>query len=209
MYLFRESLPKLSGNIRFLHAAPSAPNVDIKVDEKLIGKNIAFSDITKYLNLTPGKHTIKINLSSDDGNSLLNESYEIAPSSYITAAIVLLESTLTILFIKDSNSNGGPDTSFLRFMNLSPSSPLLSLSLPTGDILFNSVEYLETTGYYPLSPGIYNLVVSASGASGLNKYIKNLHLVPGEFLTIYIIGQIHIAPQLGYISVIDGTNNLK
>ena len=75
---------------------------------------------------------------------------EIVPNTTTTICLVLLESTLQLLTLKDGSPAIPSNESYLRFINLSPDAPLLTLSLPNGDTLFNSVEYLETTGYYPL-----------------------------------------------------------
>ena len=88
-------------------------------------------------------------------------------------------------------------------INLSPNSPLLSLSLPNNIELFNSVEYLETTGYYMLSSGIYNLQVTVASDQSITKYIKNISLYNGNFYTIYIIGLFNDTPQLGYLLTVD------
>ena len=88
-------------------------------------------------------------------------------------------------------------------MNLSQTAPLLNLNLPNGIQLFNSVEYLETTGYYTTSPGIYNFTVEASGGTAINKNIKNLTLEGGKLYTIYILGVFEGEPPLGYLFVED------
>lgn len=93
---------------------------------------------------------------------------------------------------------------FLRFIHLSPNSPLISLSLSNDEILFNNVEYLETTGYYPLSPAIYDFKVTFSSFAGLIKYINDKKLTNGRFYTIYIIGLLNKEPKLGYLLVEDG-----
>lgn len=204
MYLFRDNLPNLKGNLRFIHAIPNAPSVDIYGNGVLLGENVAFSDISKYTELAPGIYDIELFKAGTYDSPLFKENYEVIPNSYYTICIILLEGSIAFLSLKDASSFTTSETSFLRFIHLSPTAPLLSLSLSTGDVLFNSVEYLETTGYYPLSSGIYNFLVSASGASALNKYIKNFSLKPGVFNTIYIIGQLTGTPQLGYISTSDG-----
>ena len=94
-------------------------------------------------------------------------------------------------------------STFLRFMNLSPNSPLLSLSLPNNTELFNSVEYLETTGYYMISSGIYNLQVTIASDESVKKYINNISFDNGNFYTIYIIGLFNDTPKLGYLLTVD------
>ena len=69
-----------------------------------------------------------------------------------------------------------------------------------------NVEYLETTGYYPVSPAIYDFKVTLSSFSGLYKYINDKKLENGRFYTIYIIGLLNGNPELGYLLVEDGVD---
>ena len=105
--------------------------------------------------------------------------------------------------MKDDNVPVIKTLAFLRFINLSPNAPLLSLSLPNGTVLFNGAEYLETTGYYQVSSGIYNFEVLLGSSEVTAKYIKNLTLDGNKFYTIYIIGLFNDKPPLGYLFVED------
>ena len=64
--------------------------------------------------------------------------------------------------------------------------------------------YLETTGYYPLSPGIYNFTLSLSGATSISRTLSNVSLIPGEFETLYVVGVLNGEPEVGYILTRDG-----
>ena len=80
---------------------------------------------------------------------------------------------------------------------------MLSLALPNGVTLFNQAEYLETTGYYPLSAGIYNFEVLLGSSQVTTKFIKNITLDVSRFYTIYIIGLFNDKPPIGYLFVDD------
>ena len=101
--------------------------------------------------------------------------------------------------LKDDNVPVTKSQAYLRFINLSHNSPLLTLSLPNNFILFNEAEYLETTSYYQLSPGIYNFEVLFASSDVTAKYIKNITLVGGKFYTIYILGVFNGKLVIGYL----------
>lgn len=189
----------MKGKIRILHAAAGAQAVDIYVDGKITVSNLNFSEITKYQEITPGKHEFKIFPAGKSTTPLFVDTYEIIPNEIITMSAVLLESTLTLFALKDNAPKGTNTLSFLRFINFSPNAPLLTLSLPEGDILFNGVEYLETTGFYPLSAGLYNFVMTATNDASFKKFINNIELEEGSDHTIFIIGLVDDKPRLGFI----------
>ena len=187
-------MPNLQSKIRFLHAIPTAPAVDIYLSGDVLGKNLKFSDITCYESISPGKYELP----------LISKDIDILPNTTSTVNIITLSEAIDIFVLNDANIKGEITSCFLRFIHLSPNAPLLSLSLPNDINLFGNVEYLETTGYYPLSPAIYDFKVSFSGSSGLYKYINNSTLKNGKFYTIYIIGLLNKTPTLGYLLLEDG-----
>ncbi len=202
--LFRQNLPNLQSKIRFLHGVPSAPNVDIYLSGMLMGRDLAFSDITCYENIAPGNYEIQLYKSGSYDKPLITRNIDILPNSSSTVSIVTLGGGITFFTLNDANVQGNITSCFLRFIHLSPNAPLISLSLSNETILFGSVEYLETTGYYPLSPAIYDFRVSFSSLAGLYKYINDKKLENGKFYTIYIIGLLNRNPRLGYLLVEDG-----
>ena len=204
MFMLRETLPDLKSKIRFIHAVPGAPSVDIYSQGVLLKSNLSFGDLSEYVELSPGDYTLDLYPSGTYATALFSSNLTIKPNSYSTVSIVTNNSVISFFVLTDTASKASPDISFLRFINLSPNSPLLSLSIRNRDTLFNSVEYLETTGYYPLSPGIYNFTLSFAGASVVTKTLSNVTLVPGGFETVYVIGLLDGIPDIGYILSTDG-----
>ena len=204
MYMFKNSLPRLDGKIRFLHAVPNAPNVDVYANEKLVYSNLPFGKITDYLSIAPGTYNIKIFKAGTTDNNLFSDSVDIVPNSISTAAVTSQNNQIKYFIINDSHiRESNPKLSSVRFINLSANAPLLSLSLPNDNTLFNQASYLETNNYYPMSPGIYDFMVSSSEGN-FSKYISDVNLTKNLFVTIYIIGVYKSSPPLGYVLVKDG-----
>lgn len=207
--LFRQNLPNLQSKIRFIHAVPSAPTVDVYLSGMPMGKDLAFSDITCYENIAPGTYELQLYKPGTYDKPLITKDVDIMPNSSSTTSIVTLGGDLDIFTLNDASVKDKVKigSCFLRFIHLSPNAPLISLSLANDIILFNNVEYLETTGYYPLSPAIYDFKVTFSSFSELFKYINDRKLTNGKFYTIYIIGLLNREPKLGYLLVEDGRDS--
>lgn len=203
--LFRQNLPNLQGKIRFIHAIPSAPAVDIYLDEVEIARNIAFADITCYENISPGRYEVKIYKSGSKDNPIATTEIDVLPKSALTANIVKFNNSIDVFTLDDANIKDAnyENRSFLRFVNLSSNAPLMSLLLPNNIMLFQDAEYAERTGYYPLSPAIYDFKITFSSISGLTKYIREEALEGGKSYTIYILGLLNKTPKLGYLIVED------
>lgn len=202
MTYLRINTPDVNSGFRVLHAVPNAPNVDVYANGSLLVSNLSFSSISKYLTLTPGTYELQIYRSGFYDTPLATQNVQLAPNANYTISVVTLGG-LFLFKLRDASIAVSPDSSYLRFINLSQTAPLLNLNLPNGTQLFNSVEYLETTGYYTTSPGIYNFVVEFSGGTVINKNIKDLTLEGGKLYTIYVLGIFNGKPQLGYLFVED------
>lgn len=203
MEFFRQNLPDINANIRVLHALPDAPNVDVYANGKIICTNLDFGSISDYIQLAADTYEFQIYRSGFYDTPLLTQNLQLSPGSNYTTSIVSLNGNIFFFKLRDASITSSITSSYLRFINLSESAPLLTLSLPNDISLFNSVEYLETTGYYPLSSGIYNFKVSFSSANIVAKNIKTVELDNGKLYTIYIIGKLTGKPPLGYLLVND------
>jgi Domain of unknown function (DUF4397) len=201
--LFRNNLPEVKSKIRFLNASPLNIGIQIYVDENLIAESMNFSDITEYTMISPGIHTIKVYLKENTEKPTLEKMIDIAPNSNYTVSIVDVRDALDNLILKDGGEDKVKINSHLRFINLSKNAPLMSLSLLNDIVLFDDVEYLETTNYYDLSSAIYNFKITFLDNTIIAKTISNKLLENGKFYTIYVLGLFNGNPPMGYLMVED------
>lgn len=204
MSLFKDELPRFNSKLRVLHGIPNFPRVDIYANEIPLAKDLPFSKITSYLNLPGGEYLIRIFSTESPEAPILEQEIQLVPNSLYTLCIVTRNDKADGFLLNDANSVGSSTVSFLRFINLSPNASLLTLSLSTNSNLFSEVEYLETTGYFPLTAGNYNFKIILGSTDLAYKYIRGLSLDNNKFYTIYVIGLINSTPPFGYIICEDG-----
>ena len=204
--LFRKTLPTLNSNLRILHSSPTAPAVDVYANNGLIAKNLAFGSLSQYMNLPAGEYTIYIYQAGTKDNPLFNKVVDLTPNNYYTAAAINLPENLDLSLIQDANGSLNPSISFLRTVQLSPTAPLLDVSISNGRKLFKFLEYKEQSGYLPLSPGVYDLSIFPSNATAFATLIPNIKLDMAKFYTLYIIGLMGSEPKLTGIIISDGTD---
>lgn len=195
--------PDINSDIRILHAIPNAPNVDVYANGTLIAKNLSFGSVSNYQTLPPDTYEFQLYRAGFYDTPLATQKVQLSPSANYTISVVTLSGNIFLFKLKDAALATSPNTSYLRFINLSKNAPLLSLELSNGTPLFSNVEYLETTGYYVTSPGIYNFRVAIAGSSTLYKNIRSLSLDDGKFNTVYILGLFNGEPQLGSLILDD------
>ena len=201
--LFRNRLPDVKSKIRFLNATSINRRIQIYVNDNIFIDSMKFADITDYKIIPPGTHTINIYIEGNTTKKVLEKTIDVAPNSNYTVSIVDIEDALDNLILKDGEEGRVNTKSHLRFINLSKNAPLMSLSLLNDIVLFENVEYLETTNYYDLSAAIYNFKITYLDNTIIAKTISNKLLENGKFYTIYILGLLNGNPPMGYMMVED------
>ena len=189
MFNYNNSLPKIRAKIRFFHASPSAPNVDIYADEYLIAKNFNFKETSKYIEIPADDYDFKVFITGQTTKPILKKEIDIPPNGVFTISAINLPKNLDLRRITDASTySETANISFLRFIHYSPTAPLLDLSILNDKKLFKFVEYKEGSGYFPLSPGLYNLKISSSETDMLSLIIPEIKLGKNKFYTLYCLG---------------------
>lgn len=196
------NFPRLSTSVRFLHACPDSGPVNIYSDGKFIG-SFRFGVNTNYFTLPPKTYELEFFRFTDNTKPIATYKFEGIPNEFSTLSLTCNNGNFFILNLKDAKGPKRPEFSYIRFINLSPNSPLLDLNLSNNRPIFKNVEYLEETRYYPLSPGLYNFNVSFSSFGKFRKVLPRLNLLPEQQYTIYIIGLINGKPDIGYLFLKD------
>lgn len=205
MLLDNNPLPNLNSNIRFLNAIPLNESLDIYVNNVLHSSSLEFSVITTYKSIVSGEYVIDIYRSGDKTNNLYSDTAVILPNSLLTFNIVLVENDFQLFTLTDSNALSSLYESFIRIINLSPDSPLLTLSLSDLTILYNGIEFIETTNYSSIPSGIHDFILSdTDNPEKFKRLIENINLESGFYHTFYIIGMMEGPPQFGYLLTKDG-----
>lgn len=198
------NLPKLNSHVRFIHGCPDLGPINIYSEGKLLVGNLNFGGNTEYILLPSKEYEVEIFRSSDNTKPIATYKFEAIPNEFSTISLTCNNGTLFVLNLKDDSSEKDPKFSYIRFINISPNAPLLSLNLSNNRPIFSNVEFLEETRYYPLSPGLYNFNISFSSFTKARKRLPRINLLPGEKYTMYIIGLLNGKPEVGYILLKDG-----
>lgn len=208
MFYYRNSMPNINASIRFLQSAPIDYNLDIYINGTLYLNDIPFGTISSYEKVAPTEHEITIYKVGDHNNPFLKSTIVLLPNSIVTISITALNDTFSLFILMDGAKNVIPTLGYLRFINLSPGSPLLNMSKEDKTILFEGVEYLETTNYHPLEENTYNFILSGTNPnSGITRTIPNIVIKKFLSSTIYVIGQINGLKKLGYLYTMDEIDN--
>lgn len=187
-------MPTINSFIRFLHASPGAPAVDIYADGELVFQNVAYNEISKYLPVGPEDMHIEVFPAGENSNPLIDTNVTIPPSERITITMIGNPTDLSLLPIFLPGEPITTDDGRIRFANLSPGAPNMSLTVEGGP-QFNDVAYTQVTDFETIAPDTYNLQLRlASEDKVLLK--ETLQVKERTAYTVYAVGLLDGEPAL-------------
>lgn len=80
-----------TGAIRVAHFSPDAPNVDVYVNDQRILADVAYEDVSPYLEVVPGTYALTITAAGDPETIVYEQQFAVDTGYYTAAAIGELE----------------------------------------------------------------------------------------------------------------------
>lgn len=198
---------KKTSYIRLLHASPKAPAVDIYLnDDNILADNLSYGEFTPYLPLMPETYTIEIYPANDSDMPILTKEITLPEKTIDTIAVIGELPNIELYVINDPIESLDPASSKLRFVNLSPDSPALNVTLPDGSVLFKNVSYKGVSDYMKISPKTYTVELVPTGTDKAILYVPNIRLRPDAFYSFYAIGLVEGDPYIKLLIPLDGNS---
>lgn len=179
----------LPTQVRFLHAAPTAPSFDVYLNEMRILKNFSFKENNGYLPLPPGKYPLDIYRSGQSALPLLSckVALESGTSYTIALASSLTNESLNMLSFKD-NPFVPPNEAKVRFIQLSPDLLSVDIAVKDGDVVFDQLHFRKASEYLNIHPMIVDFEVRIAGTKEIALPLPNKAFQVNTPATIYLIG---------------------
>ncbi len=194
--------------VRFLHASPGAPNVDIYSNGTLVASNLPYRGFTEYLTAPPGNYSIRVFPAGQKVNPVLDTNAVIQPGTIYTAAITGRVPDLSILPVPEPITPIPSGRLNLRFVHLSPDAPAVDVTLPNGTKLFTNISFKQIANYIPVRPGTYTFQLRIAGTNRVILTVPNMNLKPNRFYTLYAVGLAAGNPPLQLLVPLDGNSYL-
>jgi hypothetical protein len=182
-----------TANVRVAHLSPDAPNVDVYVDGSAVLEDVAFTDVSDYLELSAGTHTVEITAAGDASTSVFEQDLELGAADYsIVAAGELAEDgeAFSPLVLEDDTSAPGGDEARVRLVHAAPDAPAVDVTVnATGDAIFDGVGY---RGSESVTVGANDYTIAVRGDTESNDgdivLDQDLSLDGGTAYTVFAAG---------------------
>lgn len=177
--------------LRILNAVPNYLAFDIYINDKIYVSSLSYKNFSDYFSLGAQNYNLKIYVSGNRTNLLLEKDIDLYAQKIYTLAIIgeYNLSSFNLDLIDDRLREVNKNFSYIRFINLSP-------TLTEADILLNNqftisnLSYSTYSNYLELAPDIYDLKVYMSNLSQKNIILHNpnMKLDGNKIYSAYIVG---------------------
>lgn len=207
--------------VRVVHAASDAPSVDVLVNDTIRAvEGAEFKAATGYLPLVPDTYNVKVvPAMGQPADAVINADLALAQSSEST---VLAVGTLTDpafpiepLVLTDDNRNVATEAR-LRLVHASVLAGAVDIYVAAGGTLTADVDtsldfafvatgvpFKADTGYLALTPGSYDVAITATGSTAAAIGPLTVNLVSGGIYTAVARDETNITVPLGVILLDD------
>lgn len=184
----RPDEPVDAAQVRVAHMSPDAPDVNVYVDGEPAVEDLAYTDVTPYLELEPDTYQVTIN-DSDDTTTVFDDEVTVDAERYTVAAIgELADDSFAPEIFVDEPDELDPGESQLRVIHASPDAPAVDVTTD-GDLLFGDVAFGEATDYEVVPTDTYPVEVRpADDGDGEVVYSADAVLDDGVTYTVFAAG---------------------
>jgi len=177
-------------SVRFVHASPDAPAVDVIVDGAVVAPNLVYGQATDFLSVSPDEHQVQIVPSgSDAASAVIDTTFDPeGGNNYIVAVSGLLtEIEAKIYDVHKDDLDAGK--SRLRLINLSPDDANVDMFVTGGDELFDDLEFGEASDYTDLDAGTYDFEIRQHDTETVALSVPGFEVGDGNAYDVLLLGQ--------------------
>mmetsp|Transcript_3620 Transcript_3620/g.4007 ORF Transcript_3620/g.4007 Transcript_3620/m.4007 type:complete len:211 (-) Transcript_3620:37-669(-) len=175
--------------VRFAHASPDAPAVDIEVDGLKVFRDLKFKGVTFYAPLPAAKYNVSVVAAGTTGPAVIQvDEFDVTHDQIITvAAAGKLANIGPVVFMDDTRR---PNNGFvaIRFVHLSPDAPAVDIAVKGGPVLFKNIAFKGASTYAQVKPGKYDLEVRVAGTTTVALDVPGVELGPDRIYSVFAEG---------------------
>ncbi len=180
-----------NATIRFVHASPDTPAVDVIVDGAAIASNLAFGDITGALSVPSGTHQLQFVPAGQSATSpLVDTTFDPdGGTTYVVALSGRLEKLEAKIYdVHRDDLDAGK--SRLRLINLAPDDTNVDMYVTGGDKLFDDLAFGKASDYTDLDAGSYDFEVRPHDQETVALSMAGFQIDEGNAYDVLLIGSV-------------------
>lgn len=191
--------------IRWLHASPDAPAVDVYANGSQLMANFTFGQLTEYACVSPGMYRLTVYPAGTTTGPLIDTTLNITMRMNATLAITGMLQNISLLVIPEPPVFLNYANALIRAVQLSPDVAGLDIAA-NGTVLFQNVGFGTTTDYASLVPGSYTIELRDPATGQALLSAPGVAVNPGKAYTAFVLGLAAGTPPLQLIVAVDANS---
>lgn len=185
-------------SVAVTQASYDAASLDLFVNKEKVNKaEFKFTNTTGYLKILSGKNSITLK-EAGKSDTLKTSEIDFKESKAYSLFVVNKVADVDYLLIEDNLSGPKEGEAKLRFINLSPGSAKLNISIKDAENnLFENVEYKTASNFKEVTPKTYTFEIRQVGSDEVMFSLEDVKVEKGKIYSIWTKG------------IIDGADNAK
>ena len=191
--------PQQIAYVRFIHASPDAPPVDMLVNATPIVSGLAFNSYppstTGYRNvMVIGNDTLSVRYSGTTSAILLS-TLHLTVGHYYTVVLIGKEANLQLMILNDTLNLPPADSARIRFIQAVPDMPTVNVTLAGKSVVQglgfgHATQYLEFHSLFPPDTGsLYVLAGAAPNNTIFYLPSGKFAIIGNSVITILLLGE--------------------
>ena len=196
-----------NAKVRFVHASPDAPPVDILVNGNAAFQGLAFGQVSEYATVPASQYDVQV-VPAGQTTPVVIDAQDVSlfyATSYTVIALNTL-SSIEPLVLVDEKRPAPRNAARVRFVHASPDAPAVDIAVAGGPILFSNVEFKGVGDYVAVPAGTYDLQVRLAGTETVVLPLSGVKVNGGITYTVYATGFAGSTPSLSAVVSVDRTS---
>ncbi|HLY27901.1 MAG TPA: DUF4397 domain-containing protein, partial [Aggregatilineales bacterium] len=179
------------GRLRFVHAVPGAPAVDVAIDNQSAVLSLDYATNTRYLNLAPGNHAIAV-MATGTTSAVFKGQVTLAAGQSQTAVLQGTANALELGLYDDDLGPLAPGNIRFTAIHAIKDAPAVDILKADGSPLIQGLKYGAPYGGFDVPAAAASILVVPAGGNPSGAIIKadGLSLVAGTFNTLVAVGTV-------------------
>lgn len=150
-------------SVRFIHAVPGAPVVDVYVNNQLAVASLAYGDASAYLNVPPGE--VSVTATSAGGNdAVFSQTANISDGAVISMVATSASDPQFEAVSDDRRALTFGNTRFSIVHGIEGGSAVDVVFIEDGTVIAENLAYGDTFGTFDVPANVYELAVVPTGS---------------------------------------------
>jgi hypothetical protein len=161
---------------------------------------VGYSNMTGYFPTAPGSKSLQLDsmgVASKDASQcvgptakIYNTNFAVEADKFYSLFVLDTVGSIKTLLLEDNLTPPTRESgnTLVRFVNATPDTPALTISIEGGQALFSNVGFTNSVSFKEVKAGLFNLEIRSSASPVVLKKVENVALESGKMYTVFSRG---------------------